>query len=246
MATVLVIEDDSDVRLLLRVVLERADHRVIEAADGRRGLRAFHEERPDLVLVDIGLPEMEGWDVLQRIRELSDAPVILVTARSLETDKVRGLDAGADDFITKPFGTAELLARVNAALRSGRRGDHDRAAVFDDGRLDVDPTTLRVRLDGSEVALTPQELRLLLTLVRHADQVLSPVQLLEQAWDDPVGIGPDRVKFAVMRLRRKLHDIDPTFSPIESVRGFGYRYSTATTAGRPPAPPTTISGERPR
>ncbi len=230
MATVLVVEDEPDLRRLVQILLERADHRVVEAGDGRSGLRAFHEQRPDLVLLDVGLPGLEGWDVLERIRDVSEVPVVLLTARGDEADKVRGLDAGADDYITKPFGSGELRARVDAVLR--RRGGSpaaapDRGEVFSDGRLDLDLVGRQVRVDGEEVVLTPQEYRLLVALVRHVDQVLSAEQLLARAWDDPTAVGPDRVKYVVLRLRRKLAQAAPDFAPIESVRGFGYRYRRA-------------------
>ena len=225
-ATILVIEDEADLRTLLRVVLERGGYRVLDATDGRNGLRMFHQHRPDLVLLDVGLPDIDGWSVLERIREMSDLPVVMLTARGLETDKARGLDAGADDYVTKPFGRVELLARVNAALRRQRWGRPDPVEVFTDGRLAVDFVHQQVTVDGAEVALTPLEHRLLVALVRHANQVLSHEQLLELAWDDPTGVGPDRVKFVVARLRRKLATVDPSTSPIQAVRGFGYRFST--------------------
>jgi DNA-binding response OmpR family regulator len=146
----------------------------------------------------------------------------------MEAEKVRGLQSGADDYITKPFGREELLARVHAALRRSRGSGGEQIPVFDDGRLVVDFVAKRVRVDDAEVALTPTEYRLLRTLVRHAGQVLTAEQLLEHAWDDPTGVGPDRVKFAILRLRRKLGFDDVATSPIETVRGFGYRYAAPT------------------
>lgn len=223
-ATVLIIEDESDLRRLLRLVLERAGHVVVDAPNGRSGLRAFHEVRPDVVVLDIGLPDLDGWEVLQRIRDLSDVPVLLLTARSLEAEKVRGLRAGADDYVTKPFGRQELPARIHALLRRRAAARAEDATVLDDGHVRVDVTGREVRVNGQSVQLTPTEYRLLVALMRHAGQVLSPEQLLEQAWDDPTGIASDRVKFTVLRLRRKLGFDEPTDSPIQSVRGFGYRY----------------------
>jgi DNA-binding response OmpR family regulator len=225
-ATILAIEDQSDLRTLLRVVLTRAGHHLLEAVDGRSGLRAFHEHHPDLVLLDVGLPDLDGWQVLERIREMSDVPVLMLTARSLETDKVRGLDAGADDYMTKPFGAAELVSRVNAGLRRGAERRRDQVEVFTDGHLTVDFLRHRVSVDGREIALTPLEHRVVVALVRHRDRVLSPEELLEHAWQDPTGVGVDRVKFVVARLRRKLGDVDPSSSSIVSVRGFGYRYGS--------------------
>jgi DNA-binding response OmpR family regulator len=167
---------------------------------------------------------MDGWQVLERLRDVSDVPVLLLTAHGQESDKVRGLRGGADDYLTKPFTNAELVARVEALLRRSAGATSWADEVYDDGVLRIDPASRRTYVDGAEVRLTPTEFRLLNVLVRHVGAVLSPNQLLAQAWDDPTGIGPERVKFAVLRLRRKLGWTDPDASPIESVRGFGYRY----------------------
>jgi DNA-binding response OmpR family regulator len=175
------------------------------------------------VILDVGLPKMDGWTVLERIRELSEVPVLMLTARGQEADKVRGLRGGADDYLTKPFGIAEFVARVQALLRRQHVPDQ-LPEVFDDGYVQVNFVTHGVRVNGALVELTPTEFRLLAALVRHPGQVLSPVKLLELAWSDPLGIGPDRVKYSVMRLRRKLGSQAGGDSAIEAVRGFGYRY----------------------
>jgi DNA-binding response OmpR family regulator len=224
---VLVIEDDQDISLGISTVLSRNGLDVASSADGRQGLRAFHLARPqpfDLVVLDIGLPSMDGWAVLERIRDLSDVPVLILTAHGNEGDKVRGLHGGADDYLTKPFGNRELAARVEALLRRPRAQARP-ADVYDDGRLRVSLDLREVSVAGTQVGLTPTEFRLLAALVRHPGQVLNPDQLLELAWNDPLGVGPDRVKFGVMRLRRKLGQApgQPGAS-IEAVRGFGYRY----------------------
>lgn len=220
----LVVEDDPDIAMALRLLLTRAGHIVAHAKDGRAGLRDAYTERPELVILDIGLPGMDGWQVLERLRDVSDVPVLLLTAHGQESDKVRGLRGGADDYLTKPFTNAELVARVEALLRRTAGPASWADEVYDDGVLRIDPAARRTFVAGDEVRLTPTEFRLLNVLVRHAGAVLSPNQLLAQAWDDPTGIGPERVKFAVLRLRRKLGWTDPDASPIESVRGFGYRY----------------------
>jgi DNA-binding response OmpR family regulator len=224
---VLVIEDDADIALGVRTVLDRSGFEVSMAAEGPEGLRVFHSERPDIVILDVGLPKMDGWTVLERIRELSGVPVLMLTSRGQEADKVRGLRGGADDYLTKPFGTAEFVARVQALLRRQRAPD-ELPEVFDDGHVRVNFVTHGVRVNGAPVELTPTEFRLLSALVRHPGQVLSPVKLLELAWSDPLGIGPDRVKYSVMRLRRKLGTQASGGSPIEAVRGFGYRYRPAS------------------
>jgi DNA-binding response OmpR family regulator len=218
---VLVIEDDADIALGVRTVLGRSGFEVTTAAEGREGLRVFHSQRPDIVVLDVGLPEMDGWTVLERIRELSEVPVLMLTAHGHESEKVRGLRGGADDYMTKPFGNAEFVARVQALLRRPHATE-PLPEVFDDGCVLVNFVTHTVSVDGAPVELTPTEFRLLAALVRHRGQVLSPVTLLELAWSDPFGIGPDRVKYSVMRLRRKLGTHGGP--AIEAVRGFGYRY----------------------
>ena len=225
MSRLLVVEDDPDISLALRLLFTRAGYDVKQATDGRSGLKEAYVEHPDLVVLDVGLPEMDGWQVLERLRDVSDVPVLVLTAHGQEAEKVRGLRGGADDYLTKPFANAELLARVEALLRRSSGNQNNWASmVYDEGVVHLDPTKRRVYVKGDEKRLTPTEFRLLNALVRHAGAVLSPNQLLAQAWDDPTGIGQERVKFAVLRLRRKLGWSEPDDSPIESVRGFGYRY----------------------
>jgi DNA-binding response OmpR family regulator len=224
---VLVIEDDEDIALGIRLVLTRNGFEVTGAADGREGLRTFHRMRPDLVVLDIGLPALDGWAVLERIRDISDVPVLILTARGQESEKVRGLHGGADDYLTKPFGNAELAARAATLLRRQRASQP--AQIFDDGRVRVNFDSHEVSVDGSTVDLTPIEFRLLAALVRNRGQTLTPGKLLELAWNDPFGVGPDRVKYGVMRLRRKL--AGTADSGIEAVRGFGYRYRNRPAPG---------------
>jgi DNA-binding response OmpR family regulator len=226
---VLVIEDDADIALGVRTVLGRNGFEVTTAAEGREGLRVFHTKRPDIVVLDVGLPEMDGWTVLERIRELSEVPVLMLTAHGQEADKVRGLRSGADDYLTKPFGNAEFIARLQALLRRTAGAEQSAARIYDDGSIRVDFAAHEVMVDGAQVELTATEFRLLAALVRHRGQVLSPVKLLELVWSDPFGVGPDRVKYSVMRLRRKLGTSTGAGSPIEAVRGFGYRYRTTGT-----------------
>jgi DNA-binding response OmpR family regulator len=228
---VLLVEDDQDITLAVSTVLGRSGFEVATAADGRDGLRAFHSQRPDIVVLDVGLPEMDGWTVLERIRELSGVPVLMLTAHGQEAEKVRGLRAGADDYLTKPFGSAEFVARVQALLRRSPAAGEPAAEVFDDGTIRMNFAAHEVAVAGEPVELTATEYRLLAVLVRHRGQVLSPVKLLELVWSDPFGIGPDRVKYSVMRLRRKLGAGDAD-SQIEAVRGFGYRYRAAPAGPR--------------
>jgi DNA-binding response OmpR family regulator len=224
---VLIVEDDDDLRDLVRTMIEREGMATIEAADGREGLRKFYEHRPRLVILDIGLPEMNGWQVLERVRELGDVPVLILTANADELDKVRGLREGADDYVTKPFGRQELIARVEALLR--RAGDRQMSdELHADGLVEIDFTQRRVLIENSEVDLTPTEFRLLAALARHPNQVLSQDQLLEMAWGDSAHRSRQQVKLYIGYLRRKLVDACDK-DPIETVRGFGYRYRPSAT-----------------
>jgi DNA-binding response OmpR family regulator len=224
---ILVIEDDEHVRALVKELLGHAGHDVAEAADGRSGLRVLHATRPDLVLLDVSMPDLDGWQTLERIRDLSDVPVIMLTGRADELERVRGLQAGADDYVTKPFGRQELLARVHALLRrAGQRPDADQSETYDDRLLSIDFGRRGVTYDGRDVTLTPLEFKLLSTFVRHPRQVLSREQLLELVWGDSLGVSTDQVKLYVGYLRRKLDPGAPDSVPIETLRGFGYRYRT--------------------
>jgi DNA-binding response OmpR family regulator len=220
-ARILVIDDEEDIRNLLEELLRRAGHEVEQAADGRAGLRALHSSRPDLVLLDVTMPDLDGWQTLERIRDLSDVPVLMLTGRGEELERVRGLKAGADDYVTKPFGRQELLARVEALLRrASAKPAAERAEAYSDARLTIDFAQRAVTFDGRDVVLTPLEFKLLAAFVRHPRQVLSRDQLLELVWGDAYGVSPDQVKIYVGYLRRKL---GPD-APLETVRGFGYRY----------------------
>jgi DNA-binding response OmpR family regulator len=223
MSRVLVVDDESDIRGLVEELLQRSGHDVIEAPDGNEGLKRFYAEQPDLVILDVQMPGLDGWSVLDRIRELSDVPVIMLTARAEELDKVRGLRAGADDYVTKPFGRQELLARVEAHLRRSRDRQEE-PKHYADEFLAVDFAQRAVRAGGEQVSLTPLEFRLLTAFVRHPNQVLSHNQLVELAWGGAGSAERDQVKLYVGYLRRKLGDDPRGESPIETVRGFGYKY----------------------
>ena len=220
---ILVVDDDDDIRGLVKTLLERTGAEIKEATNGRDGLREFHAWRPDLVVLDVSMPEMDGWNVLERIRDMSEVPVLMLTARGDELERVRGLHAGADDYVVKPFGKQELVARVQALIRRARRGaPTEESDTYADAYVTIDWAQARVTVGGGDVQLTPLEFRLLSTFVRHPRQVLSRDQLLELVWGDAFGVGGDQVKLYVGYLRRKLGD----GAPIETVRGFGYRYKT--------------------
>jgi DNA-binding response OmpR family regulator len=222
-ARILVVDDDPVTREILRGMLERAGHEVREAEDGRAGLRDLYACAPDLVILDVNMPELDGWATLERIRDLSDVPVLMLTARETELERVRGLQGGADDYVVKPFGHQEIVARVQALLRRGA-GRREEQQTYADSAVTIDFAQREVRFHEREVSLTPLEFKLLATLVRHPNQVLSRDQLLELVWGDSLGVSPEQVKLYIGYLRHKLDASAPGSTPIETVRGFGYRY----------------------
>jgi DNA-binding response OmpR family regulator len=227
---VLVVEDERDIRALLRAILERAGAKtVVEASTGADGLRMLYERQPNLVILDVGLPDLDGWQLLERIRELSDVGVLMLTACATEMEKVRGLRGGADDYLTKPFGYQELVARIEALLRRAGGGRFD-AERYDDGLIEVDFRQRRAAVLSRELDLTPTEFRLLGAFVRNPSQVLGHDQLLEAVWCDTLDGSRNRVKLYVGYLRRKLR-LAAGVNPIETVRGFGYRYDPVTAQG---------------
>jgi DNA-binding response OmpR family regulator len=220
--SVLVVDDDGDVRALVAELLSRAGYRVSQAENGRKALKTLYDERPDLIVLDVSMPELDGWGTLERIRELSDVPVMMLTALGAELEKVRALRAGADDYMTKPFGRQELLARVENLLRRAPKRDLPQA--YSDGQLEVDFAQRRVRAGDETIELTPLEFRLLTAFVDNPGQLLAHDQLLELAWGGERGSSRDQVKLYVGYLRRKLASAGVPAESIETVRGFGYRY----------------------
>lgn len=223
---ILVVDDDPDIRGLVRELLERRGFAVVEAADGKGALQEFYAGRPDLVVLDVSMPGLDGWTTLERIRELSDVPVMMLTARSEELEKTRGLRAGADDYVTKPFGRQELLARVEALLRRAGGREAAPAETYSDAFVSIDFAQRAVTAGDQAVDLTPLEFKLLATFVRHPNQVLSHEQLLELVWGD-LDASREQVKLYVGYLRKKLSPEAPDQAPIETRRGFGYTYRRA-------------------
>ena len=225
---ILVVDDDRDVRGLVRELLERAGATVREARDGREALRILYDARPDLVVLDVAMPDLDGWATLERIRDMTEVPVLMLTAHDAELEKVRGLQGGADDYVTKPFGRQELLARCEGLLRRHARmlaaagGGAPTRESYADATLTVDVANAEVVVHGTPVTLTPLEFRLLLAFVRHPNQVLARDQLLDLARGTATAVAPEQVKLSVGYLRRKLEAAGA--APIETVRGFGYRY----------------------
>ena len=225
---VLVAEDFRILATAIGTGLRREGMAVDVVLDGDDALEHLAVTRYDVIVLDRDLPGTHGDDVCRRI--VADQPgsrVLMLTALGTERDKVRGLNSGADDYLTKPFSRVELLARLQAV---GRRqiSKGEPVTTFDDGTLHIDFAHQEVTVDGETIILTPTEYRLLATLARHQGQVLSSDQLIELAWDDPSGLAPSRVKYAVLRLRRKLGWDESDEGPIETVRGFGYRYRSRT------------------
>ena len=228
-ATILVIDDSPPVREMIAGVLRRGGHQVLTAGDGEEGLRIFRERMPDLVLLDLHMPGLDGWETLERLRTISECPVIMLTAAADERSRVRGLMRGADDYLVKPASAAELLARVVALLRRSRRGAaRDEAAVYDDGLFRVDLAGRTTHVDGEELSLTPLEFKLLAAFVRNPGRTLAKETLLRDVWNDNTGGQGDHVKLYVGYLRKKLAMVTEE-DPIETVRGFGYRWTRSPT-----------------
>ena len=220
---VLLVEDDDVIREATQLALERNGFTVEVAADGLAGLAAFRARRPDVALLDIMLPGMNGVSLCRQIREESPTPVIMMSARADPVDVVLGLEAGADDYVTKPFDSTVLVARIRAVVRRMTRAAAPVAAGHTFGDLEVDRGALEVRLKGRPVELTPTELRLLLCFVDAPGTVLTRDVLLEQVWDYQWGGDSRVVDVHVQRLRAKIgQDL------IETVRGFGYKLKNAS------------------
>lgn len=223
---VLLIDDSETERAIVASRLEQHGFLVSTAVDGTEGMRKLYDLKPDLIVLDVVMPGIDGWQVLQRIREVSDVPVIMLTGRDTELERVRGLRGGADDYIGKPFSASELVARVEAVLRRAQ-ADREIKDVYDDGEVSIDFTAREVKVRGEPVSLTPLEFRLLTTLTEHVGQVLSRDQLLEHVWGDAFARGGDEVKLYVRYLRLKIERDAADPQLIETVRGFGYRYRGA-------------------
>jgi two-component system KDP operon response regulator KdpE len=200
--TALVIDDEPQIRRLLRVTLEANGLRVLDAPTGEEGLLQTAQSKPDVVLLDLGLPDMDGAEVLRRIREWSQVPVIILSVRDQEEEKVAALDSGADDYVTKPFNSAELLARLRAALRRAQPQGVD--AIFRSGNLEVDLARRLVLKAGIEVKLTPIEYSLLRLLVTHAGKVLTHRQLLTGVWGEKAAGQSHYLRVHMAHLREKL------------------------------------------
>ena len=219
---VLIIDDELQIRRLLRVCLEGSGYRVLEAATGQEGLTQTAQYSPDVVLLDLGLPDMDGVTVLKRLREWSRVPVVVLSVRDREEDKVAALDNGADDYVTKPFGTAELLARLRVAQRHGLPPTE--SPIFRTGDLEVDLTARVVKLKGQEVKLTPTEYSLLRLFVQHAGKVLTHRQILKEVWGPNYLDQTHYLRVYIAHLREKLETDSTRPRLITAEPGVGYRF----------------------
>lgn len=221
-ARVLIVDDERAIRRFLRTVLEAHDYRVIEAERGQDGLAAVAQHRPDLLILDLGLPDMEGMDVTRRLREWSEIPIIILSVREREEDKIAALDAGADDYLTKPFSAGELLARLRAALR--RVTPPASEAVLSCRELTIDLPRHKVTMAGEELQLTPTEYDLLRVLVSNAGRVLTHRHLLEQVWGAGYEEDVHLLRVNISNLRRKLEPDSARPQYIVTEPGVGYRF----------------------
>ncbi|HMA46013.1 MAG TPA: response regulator transcription factor [Frankiaceae bacterium] len=226
-ACLLVAEDDEASRIALARSFEWFGYRVLEAADGESALRVFGAASVDLVVLDVGMPRLDGFAVLSRLRQTSEVPVILLTGRGEEVDRVVGLELGADDYVVKPYSLRELVARVRARLRrqpvAAARGDHEDAEPLVFGDLVVDLRAREVVVDGARVSLTAREYELLAFLARHPRRVFSREELLEEVWGTRFQ-DPATVTEHVRRVRAKVEGRPPRRRLLTTLRGMGYRF----------------------
>ena len=220
----LVIDDEVQIRRLLRVALESENYQVHEAETGQQGLVEIANRKPAIILLDLGLPDMEGLDVLERLREWSEAPVLVLSVRDDEAGKIAALDAGAEDYVTKPFSTPELLARLRAAQRKTR--PEEEISVFKTGDLIVDLTTRIVTRAGHEVKLTATEYELLRLFVRHPGRVLTHRYILREIWGPKSEEHRQYLRVYVTHLRQKIETDSTKPRLIKTESGIGYRFET--------------------
>jgi DNA-binding response OmpR family regulator len=233
MTKILIVEDDAGLRQGLEINLRLEGYETAQAADGEEAIRLFHSESPDLILLDLMLPKKSGFEVLDHVRRYSKLPVILLTARGAETDKVRGLRGGADDYVTKPFGLQELFARIDAVMR---RSEVVQKGVYEDNLIRLDPSTREAEANHQMLKLSPKEFDLLMYLFRNRERVVPRDELLSRVWNYRVDLNLNSrtVDTHVTRLRRKLQKAVGTNAElIIGVAKIGYRY-TGTPAEAPP------------
>lgn len=224
-AKVLVVDDERTTVNLIGILLERRDFDVIKAYSAEEGLRMAYKHQPDIVLLDIMMPDMDGWEVCRRLREMSDVPILFLTARGDIKDVVDGLNMGADDYIIKPYDNDELVARIKAHLRRAPRNDMSEELSFDNGEFRINFMNREVYVRNEIKHLTPKEFNLLGVLVRSAGRVVTRRELVTQAWGDEYSDAIDSLKLYIHYLRQKV-EVDPTRPDyILTSRGVGYRFA---------------------
>jgi two-component system KDP operon response regulator KdpE len=220
---ILVVDDERPIRSFLSASLS-GQYKVFQAANGEDAIQAVINERPDLIILDLGLPDIDGVEVTRRLREWSAIPIIIVSVREQETEKIAALDAGADDYLTKPFGAGELMARIRVALRrAATAGIAEAEAVFTSDELTVDLTRRIVSIDGQETYLTPTEYDILRALIQHAGKVLTHRQLLRAVWGNAYESETHMLRVNVSNLRRKIEKDPAKPRHIITEPGVGYR-----------------------
>jgi two-component system KDP operon response regulator KdpE len=221
---ILVVEDDPQIRRFLRATLAAEGYQFHEALTAAEGAAQAAARRPDLILLDLGLPDHDGLEVIRGVREWSQMPIVVVSARGQEKDKITALDLGADDYVAKPFAVGELLARIRAALRrSASAGQEGSGAVFRFGRVEMDLEKRLVKVDGEDVHLTPNEYKLLQVLVQHPGKVLTQRQLLNEVWGPHHTEQAQYLRVYVAQLRRKLESDPARPKHLQTEPGVGYR-----------------------
>ncbi len=225
--TLLVIEDEPAILKFIRSSLEENGWIVEEARTARMGLDLAARKKPDAILLDLGLPDKDGLQALKELRQWTSAPVIIISARGQETDKIKGLDAGADDYLTKPFGIDELLARLRVAMRHASQKPEDAAPLYDHEGLKVDLIARKVWLKKKEIHLSPLQYDLLAVLVRNAGRVVSQKQLMKEVWGETRDVTPELVRITVHQLRHKIESDPVRPRSLKTEPGVGYRLEDA-------------------
>jgi DNA-binding response OmpR family regulator len=224
---VLIVEDEPEFAALIELWLQRSGHDTAVATSGEEAMRLLWDQRPDLVTLDVGLPGLDGWTICERIREVSDVPILIVSARGAESDRVRGLEIGADDYVVKPFSFRELTARVDAALRRARTSHPASVAPLRFRQLTVDRDAHRAWLADRELSLTPTEFSLLACLAERPGHLVRHDQLLHAAWGAEYRSEVQLLRTAIHGLRRKLDEASPGNEYIAAEYGLGYRLAPA-------------------
>lgn len=224
---IVIIEDDPPIRRFLRTGLRTQEFTIFEAATGKQGIIEAEIRKPDLIILDLGLPDIDGIEVIRAVRQWSNVPIIILSARSNEQNKIQALDAGADDYLTKPFGFGELLARIRVALRHSARSNHTPAdEVFTCGDLTIDLHNRLVKIAGQEVHLTPIQYRLLTVLIKYPGRVLTHRQILKEVWGPSYQENAHYLRIYMSQLRQKLEK-DPTQPEyLLTESGVGYRFKS--------------------